>query len=161
MAKHLSRPKRWAKWNGEFSTCLSELETTVEEITDAIPSTDDDDDSDGTVEVTGELASLLAQWTGIVGRAQDALAEVEAVKDEYRDWFDNMPDSLQSGPTGDLLSALVDIDTDFPDVPTPEPEAGERIAADITEDMRSAIDELQDIADALESAEFPRGFGRD
>lgn len=72
--------------------------------------------------------------------ASDALEMLRDVQSEYQEWYDNMPEGLQSSPTGEKLSAVCDIDLN-PD-----------------EDDLDAID---DAVGEAEGAELPMGWGRD
>lgn len=69
----------------------------------------------------------------------DVLSELADVQSEYQDWYDNMPPSLQEGPTGEKLSELTGLDFD--------------IEVDLA-DYEEAID-------GAENADLPLGFGRD
>jgi hypothetical protein len=90
---------------------------------------------------------LSAQVEGILDDIQAKLDQLEEVCSEWRDlqgeyqeWYDSMPDSLQSSPTGEKLSAIADLDLE-PDI-------------DILSDMRNMLGEA-------EAVELPSGFGRD
>ena len=78
--------------------------------------------------------SRPARMNAILERLRDAKTDLEALMGEYQDWFDEMPENLQEGPTGVKLQAVIDDD------PT---------------------DALQDVIDVLEGLELPRGFGKD
>ena len=45
-------------------------------------------------------------------RWHDAVAELVALQDEYRDWFEALPDATRDGATGDALQAILDLDLD-------------------------------------------------
>jgi ATP-dependent protease HslVU (ClpYQ) peptidase subunit len=70
---------------------------------------------------------------------QDKLAALRDVKDEYQEWYDNMPESLQDSPTGEKLAELEYIELE-PDL-----------------DMSEIIEAIE----AAENADLPLGFGRD
>jgi chromosome segregation ATPase len=92
------------------------------------------------------------RWADAVSEAREAVTELEAAKEklstalealkevqqEYQDWLDSMSDNLRSGPTGDKLEAVCEIDLESDDV----------------DSMIKAVDDA-------ESAELPLGFGRD
>jgi hypothetical protein len=71
----------------------------------------------------------------------DKLSQVRDIQEEYQDWYDNMPESLQDGPTGEKLRELTEFDFD--------------LGSDAEfADMIEAIDNA-------ENADLPLGFGRD
>ena len=45
-------------------------------------------------------------------RWHDADAELVALQDEYRDWFEALPEATRDGATGDALQAILDLDLD-------------------------------------------------
>ena len=45
-------------------------------------------------------------------RWRDAVAELVALQDEYRDWFEALPEATRDGATGDALQAILDLDLD-------------------------------------------------
>jgi hypothetical protein len=45
-------------------------------------------------------------------RWQDAVAELVALQDEYRDWFEALPEATRDGATGDALQTILDLDLD-------------------------------------------------
>ena len=42
-------------------------------------------------------------------RWHDAVAELVALQDEYRDWFEALPEATRDGATGDALQAILDL----------------------------------------------------
>jgi hypothetical protein len=45
-------------------------------------------------------------------RWRDAVAELIALKAEYAEWLDKLPDSLRDTPTDEALQAIFDLDLD-------------------------------------------------
>jgi hypothetical protein len=45
-------------------------------------------------------------------RWHDAVAELVALQDEYRDWFEALPEATRDGATGEALQAILDLDLD-------------------------------------------------
>jgi hypothetical protein len=45
-------------------------------------------------------------------RWYDAVAELVALQEEYRDWFEALPEATRDGATGDALQAILDLDLD-------------------------------------------------
>jgi hypothetical protein len=45
-------------------------------------------------------------------RWHDAVAELVALQEEYRDWFDALPEATRDGATGEALQAILDLDLD-------------------------------------------------
>ena len=43
-------------------------------------------------------------------RWHDAVAELVALPDQYRDWFEALPEATRDGATGEALQAIVDLD---------------------------------------------------
>lgn len=77
--------------------------------------------------------SRPARWQDAVARAEAALEELEALRQEYEDWKDNLPEGLDQSALADKLEAVVEIDFDY------------------------AIE----IVGEAEAADLPLGFGRD
>lgn len=73
------------------------------------------------------------RWASAIAKMREGLSELETLKEEYQDWQDNLPESTQDGATADKLQAVADID----------------------------LDQISEALDECESAELPRGFGRD
>jgi phage anti-repressor protein len=73
------------------------------------------------------------RWMEAAQTAADALSTLLDIQEEYQEWYDNMPEQLQSGATGEKLSAICDLD------------------------IESAQSTAQEAADA----DLPLGFGRD
>ena len=65
--------------------------------------------------------------------ACEALTLLQEVHQEYVDWFENMPESLQQGPTGEKLQEVCDLD------------------------IESALDTINEATDI----DLPSGWGRD
>jgi hypothetical protein len=76
---------------------------------------------------------------------EDALLNLRDVRDEYQEWYDNLPENLQDSSVGEKLQIIIDIDLepDLPDLEDPDFDSAE-----------SAAQECLD-------ADLPLGFGRD
>lgn len=57
------------------------------------------------VDLAKSRADRLAQ---IAGDVDDCRGEVESLKEELQDWYDNLPESFQSGEKGDALQSAID-----------------------------------------------------
>jgi hypothetical protein len=68
-----------------------------------------------------------------VAKAQEGLAALMELRDEYQDWRDNLPENLDQSPVAEKLDAILDLDFD----------GAESFLSD------------------AEGADLPRGFGRD
>jgi hypothetical protein len=79
------------------------------------------------------MASRPKRWAAAVAKLQDGLSELADLKEEYSEWKENLPESLQESPVGEKLSAIEDLD----------------------------IDTLQGYVDDLDGADLPLGFGKD
>ena len=56
---------------------------------------------------------LRIAYDAMVAAAADfdsARDEIDGIRSEYEKWFNNMPEALQSGGTGDLLSMISELD---------------------------------------------------
>ena len=74
----------------------------------------------------------------------EALADLESIRGEYEDWFDNLPENLQDSPVGQKLSELTNMDI-------------EHLANEPLENWS----DVGELIDAAENADLPLGFGRD
>lgn len=73
------------------------------------------------------------RWADACTRALAALEELEEMRSDWEDTYGNVPDSLQSSPYGEKLSAMADLD------------------------IQSALSTVQE----AEGLDTPLGFGRD
>lgn len=87
--------------------------------------------------------SRPARWSAACAKAsvavndlREAVDELDSLRQEYEDWRDNLPESLQSSALGEKLEAICDLDF-------------------------SALDDIETAVDEAENADLPRGFGRD
>jgi len=88
------------------------------------------------------LRTAMEEITSQLETVSDALAELKEIQGEYEDWFDNLPEGLQDGPTGALLAEITNLDI-------PE------------EATLDTLDDINTLTDEAEGMELPRGFGRD
>jgi hypothetical protein len=84
----------------------------------------------------------------------DAVERLDEVKQEYQEWYDNMPEGLQGSPAGEKLETIVELETDPSGLGI---DVGNLEAPEIELDL----DEVTSMLDEAESADLPRGFGRD
>jgi hypothetical protein len=61
-------------------------------------------------EAVGALSQAYRDLDTAAEEAQSALDLLQDLQREYQDWFDNMPDFTQDGPTGEKLSQICEID---------------------------------------------------
>jgi hypothetical protein len=95
------------------------------------------------------------RWSAAIGQARAAIDAMEAAKSdfesawgeiaeirqEFQDWYDNLGDSLQQGPTGQKLDELLNtVDEDAPEID---------------------IDAATEAVDNAEGVDLPLGWGRD
>jgi hypothetical protein len=52
------------------------------------------------------------RWADACGAASAGLQDLKDLQEEYQEWHDNLPDSLQQGNTGQLLEAITELDID-------------------------------------------------
>jgi hypothetical protein len=74
----------------------------------------------------------------------EALADLDSIRGEYEDWFDNLPENLQDSPVGTKLAEISQLDI-------------ENLA---NEPLENWVD-VGELIDAAENADLPMGFGRD
>jgi hypothetical protein len=77
--------------------------------------------------------SRAARWAEAVGVAQTAIQKLLDIQYEYQEWYDQLPENLQSSPTGERLESVCDLDID------------------------GAFGTLEE----ADGVDLPRGFGRD
>ena len=147
-------PSRSARWFGAVQVgreaqeeLQGVIETINEELQEAFQTL-----IDGFQEAIDKASEKLSPASE---KAVNALQELKDLQEEYQEWYDNMPEQLQSGPTGEKLEEIgnfdfdVEIDTELevPEIECPE------VSIDLSD--------LEGILDEAESAELPMGFGRD
>lgn len=80
------------------------------------------------------------RWAKAVEALQQLDAgEFEALREEYQEWLDGMPEGLDASPTAEKLEAAID--------------AAEQVV--------DAVEELTAAIENAETIELPLGFGRD
>ena len=86
-----------------------------------------------------ELEAAVEEAKAKVTDTVDALKDIQS---EYQEWYDNLPENLQNGATGEKLQAIVDLELD-----------ADGIELDLS-DIRTAIEDAENV-------DLPQGFGRD
>lgn len=126
-----TRPKRWAR---ACTHALGALEYLEEELPEEV--------FRESYLVTGfeTLHSHVPDITVAMVVITDGVSEIESLQEEYQEWYDNMPEHLQEGDTGQALSAIGEIS--------------------IPELNHSTLEELRDWFNEIEGQDLPRGFGR-
>jgi hypothetical protein len=74
----------------------------------------------------------------------EALADLEAIRGEYEDWFDNLPENLQDSPVGTKLAEISQLDIES-----------------LANEPLERWSDVGELIDAAENADLPMGFGRD
>lgn len=77
--------------------------------------------------------SRRQRWEAACSDAFDGLERLTELQQEYQEWRDNLPESLESSSTAELLDAICELE----------------------------IESVKDQVSDFESADLPRGFGRD
>lgn len=54
-----------------------------------------------------EIARIKAEVEALVSKAEDLINDIESVRDEEQEYFDNMPESFQQGEKGEVAEAAV------------------------------------------------------
>lgn len=79
------------------------------------------------------MKSRPKRWAEAAAKANEALSELQSIKEEYQDWLDNLPENLQNSALGEKLQAITDLD----------------------------IDSAVDVSEEAMNIDLPLGFGRD
>ena len=81
------------------------------------------------------------RWADAVARAElasdalrEAMNDLKEVQDEYQEWYDNLPENLQSSPVAEKLEEICQLDLEFENI---------------------------EILDEASAVDLPLGFGRD
>lgn len=76
---------------------------------------------------------------------EDPMSELIELRDEYQDWKDNLPENLDQSPVSEKLGTLLDDN-----------------CAELDQGLENfTLEELLELAETLEGADLPLGFGRD
>ena len=130
MAKHQSRSDRWQSAVSAGREALERMQEAGQELN------------------LDELESAASDF-------ESAMQDLADVKQEYQDWYDNMPEGLQQGATGEKLEAIANIDVENVTV------CMDDIQSAIQAAVEDLLTEASDVLDEAEGAELPMGFGRD
>jgi hypothetical protein len=76
------------------------------------------------------------------GDLEEALSELNELKEEYESWKDNLPEGLENSPLGEKLNTVCDLDFDRSEV-------------------KDAASEIRSLIEEAEAIDLPRGFGKD
>jgi hypothetical protein len=106
-------------------------------------------------EYEAKMQELLAPIEGYVQEIGDAFYRLAEVQAEYQDWYDNLPEGLQQGATGEKLEAVTSLDLE----PSGEFQYPEVPEIDLSECID--LDEYENALGEAEGAELPVGWGRD
>lgn len=93
-------------------------------------------------EAVNEAQAIIAQINTLIEDLDGAVDNVRSIQEEYQEWQESLPESLQEGATAEKLDAVLEID--LPD----------SISAEDLGEVITAIDEA-------EGVDLPLGFGRD
>jgi len=55
------------------------------------------------------LAKIADEIGVLIGKAADLKDELETLRDEEQDYYDNMPESIQAGEKGDNATAAIEV----------------------------------------------------
>lgn len=146
-----SRTVRWQEACAKGREALESMQEMIEEINSELA----DKIQELTDQLQTEIDTITARLEPDAQKAREALEDLEELKNEYEEWYDNMPEQLQDGPTGEKLQEIsymefeVEIDTEVtvPDIELPEIEID--------------LSDLEEKLDEAEGADLPLGFGRD
>lgn len=79
----------------------------------------------------------MADAQNALAALQQALDALEAIREEYAEWRDALPENLQGSTLGEKLDAVADLD------------------------FACCADDVEAVLDDAEGADLPLGFGRD
>jgi predicted nucleic acid-binding Zn-ribbon protein len=152
MAKQQSRTQRWYAAVNSGKQALEALQELKDEAGDDLMELQQ--------RFVDELQEELDKITNKLSEKADTLRaafeDLESLRQEYEEWYDNMPQQLQDGPTGEKLSELVNqfdfdvevnVELEVPDIDFPE--------------LDLDLDEYESTLEEADAADLPRGFGRD
>jgi hypothetical protein len=92
-------------------------------------------------EAVGAVQTALGELD--LSKVEGALEDLDALKDEYEEWYENMPVNQQDGATGEKLQEVIHLDFDCLD------------------SLRTALEEVEEAVGNAEAVDLPLGFGRD
>jgi hypothetical protein len=75
---------------------------------------------------------------------ETAINDLDEMRQEYSDTYDNMPQNLQGSAYGEKLSSVANLNLE-----------------DAAQPLRDAVEELRGVIDEAEGVDLPLGFGRD
>lgn len=130
MAKYKSRSARWID-------AVTAAQNAVSDITEAASCMDED-----------ALATAVDEF-------ESAMSDLADVRQEYQEWFDNMPEGLRDGATGQKLEEVTNLDVEEPVVSL------ESVQDAIREAVAELLTDVTDLLSEAENVELPAGFGRD
>lgn len=84
--------------------------------------------------------AALARASSAAVDLRTTLDDLDGLKDEWREWFDNLPENFQQTALGEKLEEISELDT---------------------WGFETAADEIEMLVSELEATDLPRGFGRD
>ena len=128
-----TRPKRWmrAVGNGLYA---------VQFLSEAMP----EEMNDRTTELDDTFPARFPEIEDAEKAffaIEEARQELEDLQGEYKEWYDNMNENLQGSATGELLSAIADLE--IPDM------------------ERSSLDDMEEFFNTADGCDLPRGYGKD
>lgn len=87
--------------------------------------------------LAAEVTALNAILSDAIGKAEDLHSQLEALKDEEQEYYDNMPEGLQNSDKGSVAQEAID---------------NLENALSALESLKDFDNELENAADAMESA---------
>jgi len=87
-----------------------------------------------------EYDKILAAADELVG----ALSDLEDIRGEYEDWFDNLPENLQDSAMGQKLAEITGLDIES-----------------VRDDPLGNWNDVELVVENAEGMDLPLGFGRD
>ena len=140
---YIAPPSRSSRWFGAVSD-MQEAIGVAEEIKDEFESQDEEDENADPFDAEAAQQTL----DEATARFSDAVGELDSLKDEYQEWYDNLPENLQSdSPVADKLQEIIYMDFSAVEF--------------ILEDLDSNISDAENTVSDAEGADLPLGFGRD
>jgi len=93
---------------------------------------------------TSKALAALSAIREAADAFEEAVSEFRSVQEEYEEWKDNLPDSLQSSPLGEKLEEVCNLDLESQ-----------------TEAITDAVSEVEGVIEEADAIDLPRGFGKD
>ena len=103
-----SRPQRWMDACATAKEAVNGVQEKIDEYKEKVEAYIEEKKQ----EIEGQIQEWQQELQDSIDTQAiaDGFEELKAVQEEFQEWYGNMNENLQSGPTGEKLSALCDMD---------------------------------------------------